>query len=130
MISLCFGCDICFYICLFLLLLFLFVFFLTGSVYVYSLQHYVINLLNIFANLVLLSLIPDVTPHIKSCLPFKHIYMVLVITFCINSLRDRRARNHIVVEFKTNCTISPYHHSGYEFDPVHDEVYSMRHYVT
>ena len=25
---------------------------------------------------------------------------------------DRRARNHMVVEFKTNSTLSPYHHSG------------------
>jgi hypothetical protein len=43
-ISLWFGCDIFFYICLFLLFLLLFGFFFTGSVYVYSLQHYVINL--------------------------------------------------------------------------------------
>jgi hypothetical protein len=40
-----------------------------------------------------------------------------------NQKRNRRGRNHMVVEFTTTLVISAYHHKSYEFEPLNGEVY-------
>ena len=42
---------------------------------------------------------------------------------------DNTHRAVVVVGFTTTCVISAGHHKRYEIDPVHDEAYSIQHYV-
>ena len=44
-------------------------------------------------------------------------------------MRDRRGCGRVVVGFTTTCVISAYHHWSCEFEPIHDEVCSIQHYV-
>ena len=40
-----------------------------------------------------------------------------------------RRRGRMVVELTTTCAIVAYHHLSCEFEPIHGEVYSIKHYV-
>jgi hypothetical protein len=44
-------------------------------------------------------------------------------------LRGRRGRDRMVVGCTTTYAISAYNHKSCEFEPAHDEVYSIQHYV-
>ena len=46
-----------------------------------------------------------------------------------SSYRCRRGRDHMVVGFKTTCTISAYHHLRCEFESHSGEVYSIQQYA-